>query len=62
MSTAKKAIVERKKSLRELRRYYKNIAKELLYPDEVLDDIDKATTEDEMSRIMTNARHGEYDI
>lgn len=62
MSTAKKAIVERKKSLRELRRYYKNIAEGLLYPDEVLDDIDKATTEDEMSRIMNRARHGEYDI
>lgn len=62
MSTAKKAIVERKKSLRELRRYYKGIARDLLYSNEVLDDIDEATTEDEMSRIMTRARHGEYDV
>lgn len=62
MATAKKAIVERKKSLRELRRYYKGIARDLLYSNEVLDDIDEATTEDEMSRIMTRARHGEYDV
>lgn len=41
---------------KEDKRRYKSIAKELCYPKSVLDAIDNASSENEVSRIMMNAR------
>lgn len=41
---------------RKIINYYKAVAKQLLYPDEVLDAIKKAKTEEEISRILREAR------
>lgn len=41
---------------RKIINHYKSVAKQLLYPDEVLDAIKKAKTEEEISRILREAR------
>lgn len=47
---------------REFYNYKRNIistAKDFLYPESIIEQLQNATTEKEMSRIMTNARKGE---
>lgn len=41
---------------RRIINHYKAVAKQLLYPDEVLDAIKKAKTEEEITRILREAR------
>ncbi len=63
MSKTKKQLGERKRqTLGQTRRYYKRIARELSYPQAVIDDLDTASNEDQMSRIMTKARVGDYNV
>ncbi len=50
-----------KYSLESARREATVAAKDLLYPQEVLDALHVAKTIPEISRIMTTARHGGYD-
>lgn len=47
---------KRTMSLKQMRKHYKRTAKELLYPEHVQDELDKANNEDELSAIMTTAR------
>jgi hypothetical protein len=39
-----------------MRKHYKKIAYDLLYPEYVQDELDEAKDEEEMSAIMTTAR------
>jgi len=47
---------KRTMSLKQMRKHYKKIAYELLYPEYVQDELDEAKDEEEMSAIMTTAR------
>lgn len=42
------------------KRFYIHAAKDLCYPDPVIQKLKKATTERECDKIMTNARKGVY--
>ena len=44
------------KETREYRRFAITAARDLFYPDAVIVELRKAQTEDEITRIMTNAR------
>ena len=50
------AMGKRTMSLKSMRKQYKRMAKELLYPEHVQDELDEANNEEEMSAIMTTAR------
>jgi hypothetical protein len=58
MRRLKMAVVmgKRTMSLKQMRKHYKKIAYELLYPEYVQDELDEAKDEEEMSNIMTTAR------
>lgn len=50
------AMGKRTMSLKQMRKHYKKIAYELLYPGYVQDELDDAQSEEEMSAIMITAR------
>ena len=47
---------ERQKITMQTRKHYRTIARDLGYSEDVVDAIMDATNEDEISKIMTNAR------
>ena len=47
--------------MKGIKRYYRTIARQLNYGEEVVQRINKAKSEPEILRIMTSARRGEYD-
>lgn len=47
--------------MKGIKRYYRTIARQLNYGEEVVQKINKAKSEPEILRIMTSARRGEYD-
>ena len=49
-------MTDRKKITNQTKKYYRAIARDLGYSEDVMDAIMQTTYEDEVTRIMTNAR------
>lgn len=49
-------MAERQKITKQTKKHYRTIARDLGYSEDVVDAIMKTTYEDEVTRIMTNAR------